>query len=73
MSNQEITTIQFRNMLRTANVDPAMIPRILGAMGGKWSRQDFLVTDWLATVSASGSVKPDVIATVRRLMDMGIL
>jgi hypothetical protein len=68
---RDTTTIQFRAFLQTdPNVDAAMVPRILGAMSGKWSRQNFPVTDWLNAVSASGVVKADVVFAVRKLMGM---
>lgn len=68
---RDTTTIQLRALLQTSQaVDPAMVPRILGAMSGVWSSKNRPVTDWLNAVSASGTVKPDVISAVRKLMGM---
>ena len=63
------TTIQLRVLLQTSKeVDPAMVPRILGAMSGIWSSQNLPVTDWLNRVGTSGTVKPEVVSAVRKLM-----
>lgn len=68
---RDTTTIQLRALLQTSQaVDPAMVPRILGAMSGVWSSKNRPVTDWLNTVGASGTVKPEVVSAVRKLMGM---
>ena len=65
------TTIQLRRLLQTdteIEIDPAMVPRVLGAMSGIWSSRNLPVTDWLNQVGTSGSVKPEVVSAVRKLM-----
>ena len=57
------TTIQLRRLLQTdteIEIDPAMVPRVLGAMSGIWSSRNLPVTDWLNQVGASGTVIMEV-------------